>query len=46
MTRRDGDTVTLNPAALGKKALIGGHDSAGRSGRYRHARIIKWLDAA
>lgn len=46
MTRRDGDAVTLNPTMLGKKALVGGHDIAGRSGRYRHARIIKWLDAA
>ena len=46
MTRRDGDGVTLNPTMLGKKALVGGHDIAGRSGRYRHARIIKWLDAA
>jgi len=46
MTRRDGDTVTLDPAMLGRKALVAGHDIAGRSGRYRHARIIKWLDAA
>lgn len=46
MTRRDGDTVTLDPSMLGKKALIGGHDIAGVSGRYRHARIVRWLDAA
>jgi len=46
LTRRDGETVTLDPTMLGKKALVGGHDIAGRSGRYRHARIIKWLDAA
>jgi ATP-dependent DNA ligase len=46
MTRRDGDTVTLDPTMLGKRALVAGHDIAGRSGRYHHARIIKWLDAA
>jgi ATP-dependent DNA ligase len=46
MTRRDGDTITLHPTMLGKRALVAGHDIAGRSGRYRHARIIKWLDAA
>lgn len=46
MTQRDGDTVILNPMMFGKKALVGGHDIAGRSGRYRHARIIKWLAAA
>jgi hypothetical protein len=28
---------------IGKKALIGGHDIAGRSGRYRHAKIIRWV---
>lgn len=46
MTRRDGDTVALEPAMLGRKALVAGHDIAGKSGRYRHARIVKWLDAA
>lgn len=46
MTRRDGDTVTLDPSMLGKRAIIGGHDVAGKSGRYRHAKIVKWLDAA
>lgn len=43
MTRRDGDVVTLNPTMLGKKALVGGHDIAGKSGRYRHAKIIRWV---
>jgi ATP-dependent DNA ligase len=43
MTRRHGDTVTLDPTMIGKKALIGGHDIAGRSGRYRHAKIIRWV---
>jgi ATP-dependent DNA ligase len=46
MTRRDGGNVTLDPTILGKKALVGGHDIAGKSGRYRHARLIRWLDAA
>ena len=46
MTRRDGDTVTIEPGALGRKALVAGHDIAGKSGRYRHARIVRWLDAA
>lgn len=41
MTRRDGDAVTLDPAMLGRRAVIAGHDVAGKSGRYRHAR---WLD--
>jgi ATP-dependent DNA ligase len=45
MTRRDGDTVTLDPATLGRRALIAGHDIAGKCGRYRHARIARWLDA-
>jgi ATP-dependent DNA ligase len=43
MTKCDGGTITLDPVMLGKKALIAGHDIAGKSGRYRHARIIKWL---
>lgn len=46
MTRRDGDTVTIDAAMLGRRALVAGHDIAGRSGRYRHARIVRWLDAA
>lgn len=46
MTRRDGDIVTLDQAMLGRRALVAGHDIAGKSGRFRHARIIKWLDAA
>lgn len=46
MTRRDGDAVTLDASLLGRRARVGGHDIAGKSGRYRHARIIRWLDAA
>jgi hypothetical protein len=46
MTRRDGETVTLEPMMLGRKALVAGHDIVGKSGRYRHARIVMWLDAA
>jgi ATP-dependent DNA ligase len=42
MTVTDEGTPTLNPDYLGRKALIGGHDIAGRSGRFRHARIIRW----
>lgn len=45
MTRRDGETVTLDRAMLGRKALVAGHDIAGKSGHYRHARIIRWMDA-
>jgi hypothetical protein len=46
MTVTETGTPTLNPVYLGRKALIGGHDIAGKSGRYRHARIIRWLAAA
>ena len=46
MTRQEGATVTLDPAVLGRRAVIAGHDIAGKSGRLRHARIVHWLDAA
>ena len=46
MTVTADGTPTLNPDYLGRKALIGGHDIAGKSGRYRHARIVRWLEAA
>lgn len=42
MTVTEDGTPTLNPDYLGRRALIGGHDIAGKSGRYRHARIIRW----
>jgi ATP-dependent DNA ligase len=43
MTQKNGETITLDPTMIGKKALIGGHDVAGKSGRYRHAKIIRWV---
>jgi len=44
LTKRDHDVVTLHPRFLGMKALIGGHDIAAKSGRIRHAKIVKWLN--
>ena len=46
MTATDDGTPKLNPDYLGRKAVIGGHDIAGKSGCYRHARIVRWSDAA
>ncbi len=46
MTTHDDGTHGLHPAILGRKALIGGHDIAAKSGRIRHAKIIRWLQAA
>jgi hypothetical protein len=46
MTQRDGNTIAFDQAMLGRRALVAGHDIAGKSGRYRHARILKWLDVA
>lgn len=46
MTHRDNDTTTLHPTVIGKKAVIGGHDIAAKSGRIRHAKLIRWVDAA
>ncbi len=43
MTNREDDTATLNPAVVGRKAVIGGHDIAAKSGRIRHARLIRWV---
>ena len=43
MTRVEDGITTLNPNYLGKKAVIGGHDIAGKSGRFRHARLVNWL---
>jgi len=40
MTHEGDGAVTLNPAFRGRKAVIGGHDVAGKSGRFRHARLI------
>ncbi len=33
----------LNPAYLGRRALITGQDEAAKSGRLRHARLLRWL---
>ena len=46
MTKQNGDSVTLHPAMLGKRAIVGGHGIAGKSGRFRHARIIRWVETA
>lgn len=43
MTAQVGGLITLRPDFLGRKALIGGHDIAARSGRLRHAKLIKWV---
>jgi ATP-dependent DNA ligase len=43
MTVTGADGPALNPEYLGRKALIVGHDVSGRSGRYRHARITRWV---
>ena len=45
MTNRENNFPTLNPAVIGKKAVIGG-DIAAKSGRIRHAKLVRWLDAA
>lgn len=34
----------LNPAYLGRRALITGQEEAAKSGRLRHARLNHWLD--
>jgi ATP-dependent DNA ligase len=34
--------IILNPAYLGRKALIQGQDHSAKSRRLRHARIVKW----
>jgi len=45
MMQCDSDgTVRLNPAYLGRRALITGQDTSAKSKRIRHARIVKWLD--
>lgn len=46
MTNRDNGNVTLAPNVIGRKAVIGGHDIAAKSGRIRHAKLIRWVDAA
>lgn len=46
MTRHDEGVITLNPAMIGRKAVIAGHDIAVKSGRVRHAKLVRWVDAA
>ena len=46
MTSRENGSTGIDPAMIGKKALIGGHDIAARSGRIRHAKLVRWVDAA
>jgi ATP-dependent DNA ligase len=46
ITRRDAGTPTLDPGVLGRKAVIGGHDIAAKSGRIRHAKLVRWIGAA
>jgi len=36
--------IVLNPAYLGRRALIFGQDHSAKSRRIRHARIRRWLD--
>jgi bifunctional non-homologous end joining protein LigD len=43
MTRKGSGTVELDPSVRGRRALVGGHDVTGKSGRYRHAKIVKWI---
>ena len=43
MTVNESGSPTLNPDYLGRKAVIAGHDIAGKSGRYRHAKIRAWV---
>ena len=46
MTNRENNFTTLNTGVIGKKAVIGGHDIAAKSGRIRHAKLVRWVDAA
>jgi len=36
--------VQLNPAYLGRRAVVCGHEPSAKSQRLRHARIRRWLD--
>ena len=40
----DDGTVTLNPAYLGRRAVLAGRDYSARARRLRHARLVRWLD--
>lgn len=43
MTIRESNFTTLSPGVIGRKAVIGGHDIAAKSGRIRHAKLIRWV---
>lgn len=45
MTETGADAPILKVGFYGRKAVVGGHDVAARSGRLRHARLIRWLAA-
>jgi hypothetical protein len=34
----------LNPAYLGLRTLITGQDESAKTGRLRHARLLRWLE--
>ena len=42
MTHRENDRTTIDPTVIGRRAVIGGHDLAAKSGRIRHAKLIRW----
>lgn len=45
MTHHDaGANVCLNPAFVGRRAIITGQDYSAKAGRIRHARIVRWVD--
>lgn len=46
MTNPGQGTVALAPGWMGRKAVIAGQDFAAKSGRVRHARLVRWLWAA
>lgn len=46
MTHREDGITSLTPSHFGKKAVIGGHDIAAKSGRIRHAKLLRWVDAS
>lgn len=46
MTHREDGITTLTPSVLGKRAVIGGHDIAAKSGRIRHAKLLHWVNAS
>jgi hypothetical protein len=37
------DICMLNSAYMGRRALIAGQDRSAKSNRFRHARIVRWV---